>query len=114
VVGGDFFEAVPQGGDVYLMKRFMHDWDDWQAIAILRACPRAMASEARLLVIDPVLAPANAPDSGKLFDVTMLLMTGGQERTADEFGALFDAAGVRPTRVSPTPAGVGLVEGAPA
>jgi hypothetical protein len=114
LVGGSFFDAVPQGGDVYLLKRIVHDWDDLQAIAILGTCRRAMTPEARLLVIDPVLAPANVPDSGKFFDLTMLLMTGGQERTADEFGVLLGAAEFRLTRVIPIHAGVCLVEGAPA
>ena len=114
VVGGSFFEAVPAGGDVYVLSRIIHDWDDAQATAILRTCRGAMGPDARLLLVERVLAPRNAPDPGKLMDLTMLVMLGGRERTAAEFGALYAAAGFRLTRVLPLPAAVSLIEGQPA
>jgi hypothetical protein len=114
VVGGDFFEAVPEGGDVYLLSRVIHDWDDAQATAILRTCRRAMGLDATLLLIERVLAPGNAPDAGKLHDLNMLVMLGGQERAAAEYAALYQAAGFRLTRAIPTAAGVSLIEGQPA
>ena len=114
VVGGSFFEAVPEGGDVYLLKIILHDWDDAQATAILRTCRRAMPETARVVVVERVLAPGNAPDPAKLVDLTMLVMVGGRERTAAEFATLYQAAGFRLTRVLPTTAGVSLIEGQPA
>jgi hypothetical protein len=114
LVGGSFFEAVPDGGDVYVLKFIVHDWDDAQASAILRTCRRAMTPEARLLVVEQVIAPGNAHDPGKYADLNMLVMLGGQERTADEFATLYEAAGFRLTRVTPIAAGVSLIEGAPA
>jgi hypothetical protein len=114
VVGGSFFDAVPDGGDVYLLKSIVHDWDDAQATAILRACRRAMGPAARLLLVERVLAPGATPDPGKFVDLTMLVMAGGQERTAAEYAALYEAAGLRLTRVLPTASGVGLLEGRPA
>ena len=113
VVGGDFFEAVPEGGDVYLLKLIVHDWDDASATAILRTCRRAMGPDARLLLVERVLAPGNAPDPNRFSDLTMLVMLGGQERTAAEYAALYEAAGLRLTRVLPTAAGVSLIEGQP-
>jgi hypothetical protein len=113
VAGGDFFEAVPAGGDVYLLKAIVHDWDDAQAAAILRTCRRAMTPEARVVLIERVLAPGDAPDPSKFHDLNMLVMLGGQERTAAEFAALSRAAGFRLTRVLPTAAGVSLLEGQP-
>ena len=113
LVGGSFFEAVPDGGDVYLLKAIVHDWDDAQAAAILRICRRAMTPGARLLLIERVLAPGDAPDPAKYADLNMLVMLGGQERTADEFAALYEAAGFRLTRVIPAATGVSLIEGAP-
>jgi len=98
---------------VYLLKLIVHDWDDARATAILRTCRRAMADTARVVVVEAVLAPGDAPDPGKFADLNMLVMLGGRERTAAEFGALYAAAGFRLTRVLPTPAGVGLVEGRP-
>jgi hypothetical protein len=114
VVGGSFFEAVPPGGDVYLLKVILHDWDGAQAAAILRTCRRAMPETARVVVVERVLAPGNAPDPGKLADLAMRVMRGGRERTAAAFGALYAAAGLRLTRVLPTAAGVSLLEGPPA
>ena len=54
-VGGDFFESVPRGGDVYLLKHVIHDWDDEQDVRILRNCHSAMSAESRLLLIEPAL-----------------------------------------------------------
>jgi hypothetical protein len=71
LVAGDFFERVPAGGDLYLLKRVIHDWDDGRAAAILRCCRAAMGERgsSRLLVIEHVLPPGNAPSWGKLLDL---------------------------------------------
>jgi hypothetical protein len=114
VVGGSFFEAVPEGGDVYLLKWIIHDWDDEPARAILRTCRRAMAPGAKLVLAERVVGPPNAPDPAKLGDLNMLVMLGGQERTADEFAALLEAAGFRLDRIISTHTDLSLVEGAPA
>ena len=111
LVGGSFFDAVPAGGDIYLLKNVIVDWDDAQATAILRVCRRAMPAAARLLVVQRVLAPGDAPDPATFGDLNMLVMVGGQERTAAEFAALYEAAGFRPPRILPTAAGVSLIEG---
>jgi hypothetical protein len=114
VVGGSFFETVPAGGDVYLLRAVVHDWDDAQATAILRACRRAMDPAARLLLVERVIAPGNTPDPNRFSDLNMLVMLGGQERTATEFAALYQAAGLRLTRVLPLPDAASLIEGQPA
>jgi SAM-dependent methyltransferase len=109
-VGGDFFEAVPAGGDAYVLKHIIHDWDDERSIAILRNIRRAMADGGRLLLIESVVPAGNAPDFGKLMDVHMLVMTGGRERTEAEHAALFEQAGFRLSRVVPTQSPVSVVE----
>jgi len=76
VVAGDFFVSVPAGGDAYILKRVIHDWDDERAEAILRNCHRAMPEHGRLLVIELVLPPGNDPSLGKLFDLLMLVDLG--------------------------------------
>ena len=96
-----------------MLKFIVHDWDDVQAVAILGACRRAMAHNARLVVAERVVAPGNAPDPVKYMDLTMLVMNGGRERTDDDFASLYEAAGFRPTRVIPTAAEFSLIEGAP-
>src|SRR6185503_18878334 len=82
VIGGDFFEAVPEGGDLYVLKSVIHDWDDEQALAILRTCRHAMDSSSRLLLIERVLPLGNPPAFASRMDLNMLVIRGGgQERT---------------------------------
>jgi hypothetical protein len=107
---GDFFKAVPEGGDAYIMKHIIHDWDDDRAATILRNIRAAMAPGARVILIESVLAPGNAPDLGKLIDLEMLLMPGGRERTEEEFRALFARAGFELTRVVPTKSPLSVLE----
>jgi O-methyltransferase domain/Dimerisation domain len=92
--GGSFFDRVPGGGDVYLLKFIIHDWDDAQASSILRCCRNAMGSQARLLVIERIIAPPNEGADGKFSDLNMLVNAGGRERTLREFDTLFAAAGL--------------------
>ena len=110
VVGGSFFEAVPPGADAYLLKSVLHDWDDPEAIAILRRCRAAIPPSGRLLVVERVVRPANEPDGTKLLDLHMLVMLGGRERTAAENAALLDQAGFRPGRVIPTSSPYSIIE----
>jgi O-methyltransferase domain len=96
-VGGNFFEQVPAGGDVYLLSMILHDWNDEQCLAILTRIREAMAPGAKVLVIDPVLPEDNKPHIGKFVDIYMLMHFAGRERTEREFDALFEAAGLRRT-----------------
>ncbi|MFE7315377.1 methyltransferase [Streptomyces sp. NPDC057555] len=107
---GDFFASVPQGGDVYVLKHVLHDWPDDACRRILRTCRAAMADGSRLVVVDCVLPPGNAPHFGKTLDVTVLAIFDGRERNADEFAALLSAGGFRLTRVLPTAAFPSIVE----
>ncbi len=107
IVGGSFFEAVPEGGDAYLMRHVIHDWEDAEAIAILKACRRAMRDPAKLLLIERNVAPPNEMPATKFSDLNMLVAPGGRERTGDEYAALFEQAGFELTRV--VPAGMGNV-----
>lgn len=112
VEGGNFFNAVPQGADAYILKYIIHDWTDDQCARILGHCRRAMAPGGRVLVVEHVIRPGNAPDWGKLLDINMLVLTGGRERTKQEFAALFARAGLRLRRVHATGAAVSILEAA--
>jgi hypothetical protein len=112
-VAGDFFAAVPDGGDLYLLKSVLHNWDDAAAADILGRCRQAMAPHARLLVIERLVAPGNEPSEAKLFDINMLVVAGGRERTEAEYRALFRAAGLDLARVIPTHSPHSLIEGVP-
>lgn len=110
VESGDFFQNVPKGGDVYIMSHVIHDWSEEQCRAILGNCRRAMEDGSRLLLVEMVLPPGDTPHPGKLLDMMMLVGPGGQERTADEYGALLGSAGFRLERVIPTNSAVSIVE----
>ena len=118
-IGGDFFKDVPRGGDAYLLKHVIHDWNDERAIEILRACRRAMKPDAKLLIIEGVYPPridqSPASRGAAANDVNMLVCTGGRQRSEPEFRALYEAAGFTLTRLVPTPPlQTSVIEGAPA
>jgi O-methyltransferase/methyltransferase family protein len=93
VVGGSFFESVPEGGDAYVLKSVLHDWYDPEALRILATVRAAMRPGAVLLVVERILAPPNHGLSGKLGDLNMLVNPGGRERTREEWEALLAAGG---------------------
>lgn len=98
----DFFEAVPEGGDAYVLEWVLHDWDDDDALAILKTCHRAMSGESRMLAVESLMPPGKEPFFAKALDITMLVLLGGRKRTEAEYLGLMEAAGFEPTRVVPT------------
>ena len=113
VHGGSFFEAVPSGADAYLMRHIIHDWDDDEALTILKAIRRAIPSDGRLLVIEFVIPPGNEPNFGKLLDLNMFVVPGGRERTEAEYRRLYQQAGFDLTRIVTTARDVSVIEGRP-
>jgi hypothetical protein len=97
VVGQSFFDPLPPGADVYLLNRVIHDWDDAAASAILRRCAEAAGSTGRVLVVES----AGGGDSSGFAEMNlrMLVLTGGRERTIDDYSVLADDAGLRVTAV---------------
>jgi hypothetical protein len=114
-VVGDFFKAVPEGGDAYIMKHIIHDWDDERASVILKNIHKALKGNpaGKVILLEAVIQPGNAPDLGKLIDIEMLLMPGGRERTADEFAALLEKSGYEMTRIVPTQSPLCVIEARP-
>jgi hypothetical protein len=113
VAGGDFFAAVPEGGDAYLLQHILHDWPDADATAILHTCRQAIAAEGRLLVIEEVIGPPNEGAAAKFTDLTMLVGPGGHERTQEEYTALLSAAGFQITSFVPTVLDLSIIEATP-
>jgi O-methyltransferase domain len=109
VCSGDFFKEVPQA-DAYIMKHIIHDWDDAKATTILKNIHRASPADARVILLEGVIAPGNAPSLGKWLDLEMLLMPGGKERTEEEYGELFAGAGFRVTKFVPTKSPMFVIE----
>jgi O-methyltransferase domain/Dimerisation domain len=110
VVGSDFFDSAPSGGDAYVLAQIIHDWPKQEALEILSTCHQAMAPGARLWVIEQVIEPGEASVELTLLDLNMLMLFGGQERTAEEYQGLLEAAGFGEIRVLPTDTDWSVVE----
>lgn len=109
LVGGNFFVDVP-AADVYVMKSILHDWDDEECRQILRVIRSRAASDARLLVLERVVGGPNEDVQGKLSDIHMLVMPGGEERTLEEWRRLLGDGGWHLERTRPLAAGWDLIE----
>jgi hypothetical protein len=119
-VSGDFFKAVPEGGDAYVLRNIIHDWEDDEAVAILATCRRAMADDARLLLVERYVAenPREAPLVHHA-DLEIMVNVGGLERTTDEYAALLARSGFRlvgtiPLGQAPEAQGHHIIEAQPA
>ena len=115
VVSGDFFRAVPPGGDAYMLSRVIHDWDDDTAVAILRIVRGVLPATGRLLLFETLIPSDELLSYPLLSDVNMLIRTGGGERTEAQYRALYEGAGFRMTRAIRTssPTGMTIIEGRP-
>ena len=113
IEAGSFFEGVPVGADAYVLSHVIHDWNQEQCLTILGHCRRAMPSRGSLLLVEMVLPEGDAPHPGKLLDMVMLTVPGGEERTPSQYSTLLDQAGFRMTRVVPTASLVSIVEAVP-
>jgi len=113
VVGGSMFEFIPEGCAAYVVKFILHDWDDADCVRILRNCRRAMQSDARLFVIERLVGPPNEGSAAKVSDLNMLVGPGGQERTHEEFVALFRAGGFGLADVLSATDGMSVIVGEP-
>ena len=111
VVGGSFFDAIPTGGDAYILKAILHDWEDAPCLQILQTCRRAMADGTALLVVERELGRPNQDPDAKFSDLNMLVGPMGRERTPAEYAALFTAAGFRFVGFTPSAVGTGVFEG---
>lgn len=108
-VVGDFFEKVPQGADVYVLKRVIHDWPDERAAIILRNCRAAMASGGVVLVAERIIGEGSSVEISKYIDVLMLAVTGGVERNVAEFSNLFAKSGLILDRVIEAGSGISVL-----
>ena len=110
IESGSFFESVPAGHDAYLLSHIIHDWDDGENATILDNVREAMKPDGKLLIVEMVLPEGDEPHMGKMLDMMMLLVPGGEERTPSEYAALLEPNGFRVERVVPTASAVSVVE----
>ena len=114
IIGGDFFKRVPAGGDAYLLKHILHNWDEPRCAAILRNARDAMPADGRLLVVETLIPPNNEPSYGKYLDLGMLVLLPGRERTEAEYEELLEATGFTLSRVIETRSELSILEAIPA
>jgi SAM-dependent methyltransferase len=115
VVEGSFFDAIPAGGDSYMLSHVVHDWSDADCLKILANCRKVIPPGGRLLLVEHVIPAGNDFSPAKLMDMSMLAMTsGGRERTEKEYAALLAIAGFKLTRIAPTSSPVNVIEAIPA
>jgi hypothetical protein len=114
VIGGDFFERVPAGGDAYLLKHILHNWDEPRCTTILRNGRQTMPENGRLLVVETLIPPGDEPSYGKYLDLEMLVLLPGRERTEAEYGKLLQATGFKLSRVIATRSELSILEAIPA
>ena len=108
-VACDFFQAVPSGSDACVLSHVLHDWSDDDCAAILTSCRRALEKGGRLLVVEMIVPPGNAFSVAKLLDMEMMVVTGGCERTEEEYRRLIEGAGFHLCRVIPTSESVSVL-----
>jgi hypothetical protein len=108
---GDMFTRVPDGGDAYLMKHILHDWDDPRALASLENIRTAMyGRRGKVILVESVIEPGRGTDPGVFSDYEMLQLTGGRERTEQQFRELLADAGFELTRVIATRSPLSVLE----
>jgi ubiquinone/menaquinone biosynthesis C-methylase UbiE len=112
-VAGDFMTSVPAGADRYILSHVLHDWDDDAAHRILATCRRAAPADARLLIVEAVLADEPGPLTPEVLSLHVLVMGGGGERRRDQFGQLLDSAGWQLGEVTPLPGGQSILTARP-
>lgn len=110
ISAGSFFDRVPTGGDIYLLKHVVHDWQDDLAAAVLRRVREAMSPLSKLLVVETVIPPGNTTHFGKLLDLDMMIFAGGRERSQQEISDLLTETGFELQRVVPTVTHLSLIE----
>jgi hypothetical protein len=113
LIAGNFFESMPSGADTYLFRHIIHDWSDEQSVQILKNCRKVIPNTGRLLIIEAVVPAGNESSISKDFDMVMLVLPGGIERTEEEYRVLLKEAGFQLSSVTPTRSAVSIVEGKP-
>jgi hypothetical protein len=109
-VGGSFFESVPAGGDLYLLKHILHDWSDEECMRILRCVREAMTPGAQVAVVEMPLLEGGSSPFAALLDINMLVCLTGKERTSAEYAELFRRAGLKMAGVTRTQSPIAVIE----
>lgn len=109
VIPGSFFETIPDGGDLYVMKNILHCWSDENSIKILQNIRKILSQNGKLLIIETIVKNDNKPSFGKMTDIYMMVGLGGRERTGKEYQILLKMAGFRIEKIIPTVSPLSLI-----
>ena len=109
-IAGSFFDNIPTGGDLYLLKSVLHDWDDEACLRILSNINKAMNPVSRLLIMETIIEKGNRPSFGKMTDILMMAAVGGKERTKDQFSWLLHKTGFRIRKIRRTVSPLRIIE----
>ena len=113
LVTGDAFQSIPRGDDAYVMSRVLHDWADEKAAVLVANCRKAIPKDGILLIRDSVLPEGDASSPAKQMDIVMLIMTGGHERSEEEWRTLLASSGFALAKVRRTSSPFDLIEANP-
>ena len=113
LVPGDFTCHIPHGGDVYILSRVLHDWDDQQCRALLKRCAVAMPEQAELLIVERLLPEDESPSLAVAWDIQMMCNVGGRERTVSQYRELLAESGFDLLRQHPLPLDAALLRARP-
>jgi cyclopropane fatty-acyl-phospholipid synthase-like methyltransferase len=109
----DFFQSIPTEGDALLLSHILHDWPDTRCRQILTNCRKAMTPDSKLLIVEILVPPGNTPSVSKLLDLEMLVITGGRERTEQEFIHLLQTTGFHHQKTIPTSQSISILQATP-
>ncbi|MGH2480768.1 MAG: methyltransferase, partial [Ktedonobacteraceae bacterium] len=115
LIAGDFFTTVPEGGDAYILRKVIHGCDNEDAVKLLRKCRQAMKPDGKILLIETIIQTGGGRETtlDKSMDLRLLAISGGGERTSEEFAALYESAGFKLTQIIPAAAALSIIEGVP-
>ncbi len=92
-VGQSFFDPLPAGADLYVIKNVLADWPDREAALLLGRCAEAARPAGQIVVVGGVTLDARVASP----ELLMLVLAGGKSRTLEEFTALAAGAGLEVT-----------------
>jgi len=92
-VGGNMFESVPDGANIYLMKHIIHDWNDAECEQILKSIRRAARDNCKLIICEMLIPRHDLSHFSKIFDIHMLCASSGRQRTVTEISEMLENSG---------------------
>lgn len=113
IIAGTFFETIPEGGDLYMMKNILHCWDDGDSVKILQNIRKVITPDGKLMIIETIIKNDNEPSIGKMTDVYMMVGLSGRERTKEEYQVLLERADFKLERIVPTVSPLSIIVAEP-